>query len=1135
MELYPGMPILQLQEWAQKHGLVSYLDIPARMVQNKVQEDHSAWLWVYKQSTTPIAEVICRPTATGAANQHSAPLSFQQAAISHLQEALKNIEDAYEEERALIEMPPPQLPGLQDLWSRLLHLRAQIRNVAQPRKQTERLGHRIWVEESPPTIIYKEEAQAWCGDGRWPEIRIDIQSNPSIIRCHCTKGARGRCSLGLSAIDTILLSLCDPTRQRQHQNLEHLLSTPRWARQLELFDKNISPTTLQKGELGWRIKIPKNQGIGLEPVWCTLESNGEWKQNKIELSELFDEVGTIQSNISKIDQECIQLLCPEPEEGIKNLSAKHRQALHHMALSRLIGHTHVFIGGRSKKGVVVEEAELSIKAYIREARIVFQLRCGEKIIEPHLFESLIQNKIAGGIWVQVEDDSVLIVKLSLKKQRVIKSILQLQLPSEAQEELRKRIPKLASYIAISLTEELEGTSIPTNPNPVFRLELTSSNTLLVHVVVRPIHVSYEVGQGALKIYEYHKGDQVSGLRNLSLEINRLEKSLSLLSLDAKQREWKLSDPEKILHFVDTLKDTDQRVEWIGTSITKAKPEDLQTKISFINQRFIIEGGIIKDGEVPLQKLLVAVRENKPFVHIHGQKWLLLSTELRKNLLTLADAIQPTQQALFISQQHIPIVQNILEHAIKPTEWVEKVQKIENPIPIPSLEHIHATLRPYQQQGYEWLYRISQWAPGACLADDMGLGKTLQTLAFLSTQQGPFLIVGPTSLAINWYYETQKFCPKLTPSVYRGDLRKNILLHLLPNSLIITSYSLLVRDIDELQNVKFSVLVLDEAQAIKNPQAARTQAAQKISADFILTLTGTPVENHLSDIWSLFQVSNPGLLGSQSQFFKRFVKDNRREALAQILSPFLLRRLKTQVAADLPERIEIEDYIDLSLEERQLYTKVHLSVLSKLNFHNPEQRFQMLAALTKLRQIACHPHLVDPTFIGSSSKIERCIDLLLQMKAMNRKALIFSQFVQLLYLLRTRLQQENISFCYIDGSISVEKREEEVTVFQNEEKDCFLISLKAGGSGLNLTAASEVILLDPWWNPAVEAQAADRSHRIGQKNQVSIYRLISRNTIEASIIKLHRQKIEVAAHLLQDSDQILSLEEIQDILTSSVHE
>ena len=321
MDLYPNMPKSELITWAQIHGLEAQLQIPARIVQNKIREDHSAWLWIYKQSSIPLLEVISRPTANGAANQSNAPHEFQQAAIAYLETAKKNTEEAYKEEELLLKSTPPSLSSLEQLWSRLLTLRSRIRNVATPRKHADRLGHRIWVEENPPTIIYKEETQAWCGDGRWPEIRIDLQSSPTIMRCQCTHGKRGQCSIGLSAIDTILLSLCDTSRNRQHQNLDHLLSTPRWSRQLENFDRALLEEEQEEGDLGWRIKIIKNQGFILEPVLCKQNKSGDWKHKKIELESLWNWIE--QHNISPNEQYRVRLLWPEREDTLKNISQKH--------------------------------------------------------------------------------------------------------------------------------------------------------------------------------------------------------------------------------------------------------------------------------------------------------------------------------------------------------------------------------------------------------------------------------------------------------------------------------------------------------------------------------------------------------------------------------------------------------------------------------------------------------------------------------------------------------------------------------------------------------------------------------------------------------------------------------------------
>ncbi|MEC7984455.1 MAG: DEAD/DEAH box helicase [Myxococcota bacterium] len=1129
MKLYPNMSYEELQEWASMHGLERALNIPARMLQSRVKEDQAAWLWVYKQSDIPLREVITKPTATERANANFVPLSYQKAAIQLLQEERLKLEQAYAEEDALLKKIPPPMPAISALWDRLLHLRTRIRNVAKPRLRSSTIGHRIWVEENPPTIVYKEETQAWCGDGRWPEIRIDLQSEPAILRCRCSKGAMGKCSIALSAIDYALESLSNPEKVRNHQNLEHLLSTPRWSRALSDLDQILMKEEFPTSLLGWRIKTLKHVGIQLEPVWCHTTSKGEWKQKKADIKTL-----RTNTDLFSEERELLQLLWPNEGENLKGISSGHKQALIHQAIRKLVLHPRVFLGSKSNQTIEVVESELKLYLFKENGRLIFKVCCGATFLNFAEFHALTKNRIAGQIWILLEDNSCKIFNLSLKKQSIIKSLFSTSLPIEALDEIKLRLSSLNEIVPVILSEPLRGKAFPTSSETIFRVEFLRSNTMKVDVKVRPFKNLYDIGEPPKQIYEYVEGKQVFGIRNLSLENSTLEKKLSTIGLEPTKRTWQIKSNEAILRLLDLLKENQYPVEWVGHTVHEAQPKDLFTKISARQQGFSISGHIRMediDSNVDLKDLLISVRDNRPFIALSGAKWLLLNDELRRRLLILADTIHPKQQELFLSQQHIPIVDTILPDTDKPKDWILRANRLKNPLSPPALTDLQTTLRPYQEEAYHWLFNLSQWSPGACLADDMGLGKTVQTLAFLSTQKGPFIVVGPTSLTMNWYYETKKFCSKLDPIIYKGSKRKNFLLFLRENTLLITSYSLLSRDLDVLKAHSFSVLVLDEAQAVKNPQTERAKAAQALPARFKLTLSGTPIENHLLDIWSLFHITNPGLLGSKAQFFKRFIETNRRKALSRLLNPFLLRRLKGQVAKDLPEKIEIEEYIDLSPPERELYNKSHMALLSKINILRPESRFQMLSALTRLRQLACHPRLIDPNFPSQSTKLERAIDLILQMKALNRKVLIFSQFVQLLKLFRPRLIQEEIQFCYLDGSLSIERREEEIQRFQNEDITCFLISLKAGGSGLNLSMASEVILLDPWWNPAVEAQAADRSHRIGQKNNVSIYRLISRNTIESAILKLHQQKNEIAVDLLQDSDKLPSLNEIRNILTN----
>ena len=420
--------------------------------------------------------------------------------------------------------------------------------------------------------------------------------------------------------------------------------------------------------------------------------------------------------------------------------------------------------------------------------------------------------------------------------------------------------------------------------------------------------------------------------------------------------------------------------------------------------------------------------------------------------------------------------------------------------------------------------------GGVLADDMGLGKTLQTLAVLLDRSslGPTLVIAPTSVGFNWVREAEKFAPELKPYLYRETDRNDFLSNVGPGDLVVSSYGLILRDIDKLKNIEWGTLVLDEAQAVKNARSKTASAISELKADWKVALTGTPVENHLGELWSLFHAISPGVFGGWEQFRKRFAgpierddDQDRRLALRERIRPFVLRRTKSEVLKDLPARTETNLYIDLTAAEREAYNRVRLSAIGEIDqiaklSDIKDQRFKMLALLTRLRQLACSPKLVQADWSGRSSKLQQLAETLLELRSEGHRTLVFSQFVTHLQLIQQMLIEEGISFQYLDGSTSPKERQQRVDRFQEGQDDVFLISLKAGGTGLNLTAADYVIHTDPWWNPAVEDQATDRAHRIGQIKPVMVYRLISKGTIEEEILKLHDSKRDLVAGILEGS-------------------
>jgi len=444
-----------------------------------------------------------------------------------------------------------------------------------------------------------------------------------------------------------------------------------------------------------------------------------------------------------------------------------------------------------------------------------------------------------------------------------------------------------------------------------------------------------------------------------------------------------------------------------------------------------------------------------------------------------------------------------------------------------------TLRKYQKEGLGWLHFLNRFGFGGCLADDMGLGKTVQVLAMLAERKemkkspGPSLIVLPRSLVFNWIQEAAKFAPALKLLDHTGAGRLKPGEHFQDYDLILTTYGTLRRDAAEFTDVTFDYCILDEAQAIKNAKTESAKAARVIQANHRLALTGTPVENHLGELWSIFEFLNPGMLGHSTLFTASTRKpdDETRIVLARALKPFLLRRTKGQVATDLPEKNEQTLFADMDTDQRKLYDELReyyrVSLLSKIEKDGlAKSKIQVLEALLRLRQMACHPGLINEKYAGeSSAKLDMLLPRLQEVWEEGHKALVFSQFTTFLGLLRKQLDKDGITYEYLDGK--TRNRAEKVERFQSDP-DCklFLISLKAGGVGLNLTSAEYVFLLDPWWNPAVEAQAIDRTHRIGQTKPVFAYRLIARDTVEEKVLELQNTKRNLADAILNADNKLM---------------
>jgi len=656
---------------------------------------------------------------------------------------------------------------------------------------------------------------------------------------------------------------------------------------------------------------------------------------------------------------------------------------------------------------------------------------------------------------------------------------------------------------------------------------------------------------------WEKG-KLNELLDLGLEINSvLYAHLRVKNIDKiKDEALSYSVFDWINQHYDTLisldfefeQDSDSKKYILGTS-------NIDLEIKERNDWFDIEA-IVQFGNyrIPFIQLRNHILNRKrEFILPNGEiaiipeKWFSQYANLL-SFTTGSDTLQ-------LKKHHVGLIYDFANSQLATVTMDRKLQKLSDFTEIESMtlpQEFVGHLRPYQKAGYDWFHFLQKYNFGGCLADDMGLGKTIQTLALLQKEKETHsllnthttsLIIMPTSLIYNWINEAKKFTPSLRIHVHTGTQRiKNVAIF---NSfdVVITTYGITRVDIEELQLMYFHYIILDESQNIKNPSSKSFKAVKQLNSKYKLILSGTPVENTVNDLWTQMSFINPGLLGSQSFFYKDFVEpiekkkdDDTAMRLQVLIKPFVMRRTKEQVATELPPKTENLFYSKMSETQAEYYEKTKSEYRNEIlkaleNGTYRKSPIQVLQGLTKLRQIANHPVMVDNTYEGDSGKFEDVIHKLQSVIEGGHKVLVFSQFVKQLTLYKTYFEENNISYAYLDGA--TQNRGVVVEDFKNDEsKKIFLISIKAGGVGLNLTEADYVFILDPWWNPAVEQQAIDRTHRIGQTKNVFIYKFIAKDTVEEKILALQNKKTKVAQSLITTEESFfksLSEGDIKEIL------
>lgn len=811
------------------------------------------------------------------------------------------------------------------------------------------------------------------------------------------------------------------------------------------------------------------------------------------------------------------------------------------ALIAIAGHPFIFLSDSPETSVELVKAEPEL--IVKKSDNGFEIKFSENICG------------VGTVMVRETPTRFKVIEVTETQARISEIIGSngLLIPKMAEKEAMSVIENLSSIVTIHSDIDQQAVDIPTvEANPQLYAHLMPvAEGFRIEVFVKPFGhdgPSLIPGSGGINVFAEIKGKRVQTKRDLEQEKENADDVISacplLTGMGVSIEGLTFKEPDDCLQVLLELKE-------LGSKIVMEWPEGGQFKVtstvSFDNLKLAInkktdwfevtgELNIDENLTMDIQKIIELVgKSSGNFVAIEDGLFMSMTKEFRKRVAELSAFSEKGEKGLkfhpLASLAMKDFVDNVKDFKAG-KDWKNHVLLLKDAQAFqPQLPStLQTELRDYQLEGFNWLARLAKWGVGACLADDMGLGKTIQAIAILLDRatKGPCLVVAPASVCPNWFDETNRFGPTLNPELFGGKNREKKLNELKPFDMLICSYGMMQSEEEKLSKVKWATIVLDEAQAIKNFSAKRSKSAMALQGEFKLITTGTPIENHLGELWNLFRFINPGLLGTLERFNTKFAnpieKDNDIEVknrLKRLIQPFILRRLKNQVLDELPPKTEITLSVELNVEEASFYEALRQQALENLESVKEEGggsiHLKVLVELMKLRRACCHPSLVMPDIDIKSSKLTLFTEIVEELLENRHKVLVFSQFVGHLSIIKAQVEKMGIAYQYLDGSTPIKDRKRRVDAFQAGEGDMFLISLKAGGLGLNLTAADYVIHMDPWWNPAVEDQASDRAHRIGQKHPVTIYRFVTKNTIEEKIVNLHARKRSLADSLLEGTE------------------
>ena len=912
---------------------------------------------------------------------------------------------------------------------------------------------------------------------------------------------------------------------------------PEWQRALEALERAASGISGRSHVHAARVAfaVDMTDGRLVRPLLQEFRAGEGWSDGRrLPLDELWDR----RAELPLEDRQVLEATVARPD-GTREFSPE--------AVERLIGHPRVVDAMRGRSPVEVIRGTARLRTQSRKNQI-----------ELHA-EPLCDG---AGVFAIPESPARLVVyRVSEALFRVIDALPRgMRVPVEQAPALTEVLGQLADHIEIESDLLGRPERVEADPRPCLRFS-PRAGAWQVEVGVSPFGPEgrfFLAGQGPRSLRTFVAGRRMSSERDFEAERARYHELLQACPTltqhpqarapgEAEACFW--LGEEALLGLLSELRAAhlDCALQWpasaslrlLGAQGSASLHGQLRSKKGW----YLLTGGLSLDAvtEVALSELVTApALAGGRFVRLPSGDYVELEQRIRRVIAALKAAAAPDGAGgLRLHRAALPALSEAVafgEHFELDADaagWLERAtevlaERFEAP---PALD---ATLRSYQLEGYRWLRRLCDLGIGACLADEMGLGKTLQVLAVLvaNAESGPALVVTPTSVTSNWVAEARRFAPTLSPLEYAGPERqRRIGEPFASGTIVICSYALLQQDAEVLSAVRWGTVVLDEAQFIKNARSRRARAAFALQAGQRIAATGTPIENHLGDLWSIFRFLNPGLLGSWQEFRRRFQSPVDREAseststaLKRLIRPFVLRRTKRDVLTELPPVTEVELSVQLTDDERLRYALLRKQIHERLydSAVKREHKLQALAEIMRLRRFCCHPRLVFPDAPQASSKVQAFLELAEELVDGGHRALVFSQFVDFLSIVREHLHERNIAYVYLDGSTPASRRAARVRAFQDGDASLFLISLKAGGFGLNLTAADYVIHLDPWWNPATESQATDRAHRIGQERPVTVYRLVAEETIERRVIELHARKRKLADGLLRDTDHVAPL-------------